>query len=88
MNIEEIRRISREYAKGDYVRRPSRNKKKRNCKETFAQWFARSLESPNGAGPPPQQAYEARPLTGPGIIHKQTDAYLRQDPDCDGKEPW
>lgn len=76
MTIEEIRKLSLEYAKGHVKtgptwRTPRRNraKERRRAKpETYAHWFGRSLKKGRHAGPPPKQ---------PDV---QTNAYLKNSP--------
>jgi hypothetical protein len=81
MKIEEIRSLSLEYAKGTFARpaRRPRGNKLRHRKETYAEWFARSLENGKRAGPPPRT---------PKVPDKQLDNYKCQDPGDDGKPPW
>ena len=58
MKIEEIRQLSREYAKGrGHVKVDSRwlPKPKPKPEQTYAQWFADSLTYGRKAGPPPRQ---------------------------------
>jgi hypothetical protein len=85
MTIDEIRKLSLEYAKGHVKTGPAwRSEKKKHLKkknrkpETYAQWFARSLVQGKRAGPPPN----------PPRPSGQTDAYKHQPPGDDGVAPW
>ena len=90
MTIEEIRKLSLEYAKGHVktgptYRTPKKKHKRRapgrprNDKETYAEWFARSLVFGAAAGEAPTNAQ---------AIERQTDAYKHQAPGDDGIAPW
>lgn len=101
MTIEAIRKLSLEYAAG-HVRtggtwRLAGHKKVR--KETYAEWFAKSLVQGKKAGPPPNEpgAPQKPSWANKKVFKKErksrandpiTDAHLRQDPGDDGKVPW
>ncbi len=105
MDINEIRQLSLEYAKGNMktgeaFRGP---KVKPERKQTYAEWFAKSLQigrragkAPHGGNPPPPKwSREAqaqndrnRALGKPAWNVRQLDDYKRQDAGDDGLPPW
>jgi len=91
MHINEIRRISLEYAKGHVktgkaFRTPRVNQSKRRRlarQRTFAEWFADSLVRGKAAGPIPEPAKRIQPTPS-------ATGYIPGDRPVDrpGKLPW
>ena len=83
MNIEEIRRLSLEYAKGHVKTGPTFRtpKKKRNrLPLTYAEWFALSLAGKTRRGPPKmRKVKEHKPDSPPFPLH---DRYRPSIPDA------
>jgi hypothetical protein len=81
MTIDEIRRTSLEYAKGNVRTGPlfrtprvNRSKQRRRSQQrTYAEWFADSLKHGRRTGKPPDV---------------QVDTYRTQNAGDDGKAPW